>query len=128
MKATEQLERSVDQIDLSHGTSLADFGLYDDSVIDHTNSVSVGSEATIVRVTSNGSISLPASIRRRWGVDRVAIIDRGDLAVVRAVPPDPVGYFRGRFGGPGPNTDELRAREAAAEESAEQVKATRAQQ
>ena len=67
--------------------------MYDESVSDHTVAHSVGPEATIVRVTSNGSISLPAAIRKRWGVGRVAVIDRGDLAVVRAVPDDPINYL-----------------------------------
>ncbi len=85
----------------------------------------MGYEAAIVRVTTNGSISLPAAIRRRWGVGRVAVIDRGDLAVVRAVPDDPIVYFRGRFAGPGPTTDQLRAADRAAERSEERAKAKR---
>ncbi|MBI4884302.1 MAG: AbrB/MazE/SpoVT family DNA-binding domain-containing protein [Actinobacteria bacterium] len=97
-------------------------------MIDHTVATSVGSEASIVRVTTNGSISLPASIRRRWGVDRVAVIDRGDLAIVRAVPSDPVSYFRGRFAGPGPNTDELRAMDGDSERASEEAKAHRVRQ
>jgi len=92
---------------------------------DHTTAHSVGYEATIVRVTANGSISLPAAIRRRWGVGRVAVIDRGDLAVVRAIPDDPISYFRGRFAGPGLNTDQLRELDRAAERSAETAKPKR---
>lgn len=78
-----------------------------------------------MRVTANGSISLPAAIRKRWGVGRVAVIDRGDLAVVRAVPDDPVSYFRGRFKGTGPNTDQLRAMEREADARAETAKGGR---
>lgn len=85
----------------------------------------MGHEAAIVRVTTNGSISLPAAIRRRWGVGRVAVIDRGDLAVVRAVPDDPITYFRGRFAGPGLNTDQLRAADRAADRAEEQAKPKR---
>ena len=54
-------------------------------------------DPVIARITANGQISLPADIRRRWAVSRVAIIDRGDLAIVRAVPDDPVTHYRGRF-------------------------------
>jgi bifunctional DNA-binding transcriptional regulator/antitoxin component of YhaV-PrlF toxin-antitoxin module len=95
---------------------------------DHTQAPSVGYEAAIVRVTSNGSISLPAAIRRRWGVGRVAVIDRGDLAVVRAVPDDPIAFFRGRFAGPGPSTADLREaerRQERAEEKAKQKRVSR---
>lgn len=99
--------------------------VYYETMHHHTEAHSVGYEASVVRVTSNGSISLPASIRRRWGVGRVAVIDRGDLAVVRAVPDDPVAHFRGRFAGPGPNTDELREMEVAADAKAERAKVRR---
>lgn len=95
---------------------------------DHTDAVSIGFEATVVRVTSNGSISLPAAIRRRWGARRVAVIDRGDLAVVRAVPDNPVEFYRGRFAGPGPSTGTLRAAERAEDGRAERAKARRTAQ
>ncbi len=78
-----------------------------------------------MRVTSNGSISLPAAIRKRWGVGRVAVIDRGDLAVVRAVPDDPINYYFGKFAGSGPDTDELRARDRREERAQERAKARR---
>ncbi len=92
---------------------------------DHTSALSIGPEASIVRVTSNGSISLPAAIRKRWGVGRVAVIDRGDLAVVRAVPDDPINYYRGRFKSPGPSTGELRELDRAADGRAERAKERR---
>ena len=87
--------------------------------------LSIAHDTTVVRVTANGSISLPAAIRRRWGVGRVAVIDRGDLAVVRAVPDDPVDFYRGRFAGRGPDTDVLRARDRADDVKAERAKARR---
>ena len=92
---------------------------------DHMKVAPVVSDTTIVRVTSNGSISLPAEIRRRWGVSRVAIIDRGDLAVVPAVPEDPIAHYRGRYAGKGPTTDTLRRSERNADEAAERAKVRR---
>lgn len=77
-----------------------------------------GVAATIVKITSNGQISLPAEIRRRWGVGRVVVLDHDAFAVVRAVPDDPVRAYRGRFAGAGPSSAELRAAEDAADESA----------
>jgi bifunctional DNA-binding transcriptional regulator/antitoxin component of YhaV-PrlF toxin-antitoxin module len=83
-------------------------------------------DMNIAKITANGQISLPVEIRRRWGVSRVAILDRGDLAIVRALPDDPVAYYRGRFkGAGGPSTDELREAERAADEAAEAAKAQR---
>lgn len=89
------------------------------------NALSIGPEASIVRVTSNGFISLPAAIRKRWGVGRVAVIDRGDLAVVRAVPDDPIAYYRGRFKSSGPSTDAMRRQERADDARAERAKERR---
>lgn len=82
-------------------------------------------DMNIAKITANGQISLPVEIRRRWGVSRVAILDRGDLAIVRALPDDPVTYYRGRFKGAGPSTDKLRIAERAADEAAEVAKELR---
>lgn len=82
-------------------------------------------DPTIVKITSNGQISIPADIRRRWGVQRVVVIDRGAFAVVRGVPDEPVAMFRGRFRGPGPTTDELREREREADRAFEQERESR---
>jgi bifunctional DNA-binding transcriptional regulator/antitoxin component of YhaV-PrlF toxin-antitoxin module len=71
--------------------------------------------ATQARVTSNGQVSLPAALRRRWHVDKVLVVDRGDYAIVRPIPKDPVGELRGAHAGPGPATEEARATERAAE-------------
>lgn len=53
-------------------------------------------------------MSLPAAIRRRWGTRRVVVEDRGDHAIVRPVPDDPIAAFRGSIKG-GPTSDEIRA-------------------
>jgi AbrB family looped-hinge helix DNA binding protein len=46
-------------------------------------------------VTRGGQITLPAEVRRRWGSQRVLMLDRGDHVVVRPVPADPVDALRG---------------------------------
>lgn len=79
----------------------------------------------VAKVTANGQISLPAEVRRRWGVDRVMLIDRGTHVIVRALPADPIAAFRGRYKSSGPRTDELRGIERAADEQAERDKAAR---
>ena len=74
------------------------------------------------KVTKNGQVSLPADLRRRWGVESVLFVDRGTHALVVPYPDDPIRSLRGKFAGPpgSPTTDELRAEfrreEAAAEE------------
>jgi bifunctional DNA-binding transcriptional regulator/antitoxin component of YhaV-PrlF toxin-antitoxin module len=44
----------------------------------------------IVKVTTSGQISLPAAVRNRWRVSRVAVDDQGDRVMVRPLPDDPV--------------------------------------
>ncbi|MGL4178687.1 MAG: AbrB/MazE/SpoVT family DNA-binding domain-containing protein [Dermatophilaceae bacterium] len=63
------------------------------------------------KVTRNGHVSLPAELRHRWGTERVLVVDRGDYAIARPVPPNPVGSLRGAYAGPGPTTDEARRAE-----------------
>ena len=53
------------------------------------------------------------------------MIDRGDLAVVRAVPDDPITYYRGRFQGSGLSTAAMRQQERADEARAERAKERR---
>jgi hypothetical protein len=45
----------------------------------------------------------------------VLIIDRGDYAIVRPVPEDPVESLRGSYAAPGPGTDTARASDRVAE-------------
>lgn len=71
---------------------------------------------TRAKVTRNGQISLPAGLRHRWGAAAMLVIDRGDYAIVRPIPDDPVGALQGSRAGPGPATEAVRAAERAAEE------------
>jgi bifunctional DNA-binding transcriptional regulator/antitoxin component of YhaV-PrlF toxin-antitoxin module len=66
-------------------------------------------------VSRNGQISLPAPIRRRWGSRAVAVSDRGDYALIRPLPDDPIASLRGVFAGPGPTSEAMRAAERDAE-------------
>jgi bifunctional DNA-binding transcriptional regulator/antitoxin component of YhaV-PrlF toxin-antitoxin module len=64
-----------------------------------------------MRVTASGQVSLPAALRRRWGVDRVLVIDKGAYAIVRPMPADPVAALLGAHRGDGPTSDDARAAE-----------------
>jgi AbrB family looped-hinge helix DNA binding protein len=73
-------------------------------------------DGTQVKVSRNGQVSVPAAVRHRWGTSTVLIIDRGDYAIVRPVPDDPIGALRGAYATtPGPATDAVRASDRAAE-------------
>lgn len=67
------------------------------------------------KVTSSGQVSLPAGLRRRWGTEAVLVIDRGDYAIVRPIPADPITALRGAHAGPGPSTEQARAAEREAD-------------
>jgi bifunctional DNA-binding transcriptional regulator/antitoxin component of YhaV-PrlF toxin-antitoxin module len=72
---------------------------------------------TAAKVTGNGQISLPAEIRRRWASRTVLVIDRGDYAIVRPIPDDPIAALQGAHGGPGPSIERTRATERAADDA-----------
>lgn len=72
-------------------------------------------ETVQAKVTRNGQMSLPAELRHRWAAGAVLVIDRGDYAIVRPVPADPVTALRGVHAGPGPSTRQARAAERAAD-------------
>lgn len=44
------------------------------------------------------------------------IVDRGDHAIVRPVPADPIAALRGSQAGPGPSSEETRAEEREADD------------
>jgi bifunctional DNA-binding transcriptional regulator/antitoxin component of YhaV-PrlF toxin-antitoxin module len=62
------------------------------------------------RITKGGQISLPASVRHRWGTKAVSVEDLGDHLVVRPIPDDPIAAARGVLEGRIGSVDELRAR------------------
>lgn len=72
-------------------------------------------DGTQVKVSRNGQVSVPAAVRHRWGTSTVLIIDRGDYAIVRPVPDDPIAALRGAYATPGPATDAARAADRTAE-------------
>lgn len=77
-------------------------------------------ETAIVKVTSNGQVSLPARLRHRWATAAVLVIDRGDYAILRPIPADPVTALRGAHAGPGPSAEQARALERSTEQGREQ--------
>jgi bifunctional DNA-binding transcriptional regulator/antitoxin component of YhaV-PrlF toxin-antitoxin module len=48
-----------------------------------------------LRITRGGQISMPAELRHRWGAAVVTLEDRGDHAVIRPAPDDPITAARG---------------------------------
>jgi AbrB family looped-hinge helix DNA binding protein len=65
----------------------------------------------VVKVTTSGQISLPASVRNRWRVARVVVEDEGDRIMVRPLPDDPIAAACGSLKRRGPASEAIRARE-----------------
>jgi hypothetical protein len=62
----------------------------------------------IAKITASGQLSLPAPVRRRWAVSRVAIADEGDRLVVRPVPADPIKAACGSLASRGGRSETVR--------------------
>lgn len=73
--------------------------------------------ATEAKITSSGQFSLPAALRKRWQVQTVLVIDRGDYAIIRPIPHDIPSSLKGSLAGPGPTSEEARKAERRAEGS-----------
>jgi bifunctional DNA-binding transcriptional regulator/antitoxin component of YhaV-PrlF toxin-antitoxin module len=72
------------------------------------------------KVTSGGQISIPSTIRRRWGTSTLTLEDLGDRIVLTPAPDDPIAAARGALAGELRSTSEqLRAEARAAEATAE---------
>lgn len=71
------------------------------------------------RITAGGQMSIPATIRRRWGTRIVALEDLGDRVILRPVPDDPIAAARGAFKGRIASTKRLREIARKDEEAAE---------
>lgn len=74
------------------------------------------SNSYVMKVSSNGQVSIPAEARARWQSDHVVVVDLGDRVVLRPLPADRLGSVVGKYRGRGPGTD--RARRSARAEGA----------
>lgn len=68
------------------------------------------SQSYVMKVSSNGQVSIPAEARTRWRADRVVVVDLGDRVVLRPLPDDRVGALVGKYQRRGPSTDDARRR------------------
>lgn len=66
------------------------------------------STSYLMKVSTNGQVSIPAEARARWHAERVVVVDLGDRVVIRPLPADPVDALVGKYRGRGPATDTAR--------------------
>lgn len=76
-----------------------------------------------VRISRGGQVSIPATIRRRWGTSTVALEDLGDRIVLTPAPDDPVAAAEGALADEFGNVDLARLRRRARDD--ERVAETR---
>lgn len=62
----------------------------------------------VMKVSSNGQVSIPAEARARWNADQVVMVDLGDRVVLRPLPAEPVEELRGKYRRRGANTERIR--------------------
>lgn len=75
----------------------------------------------VMKVSSNGQVSIPADARARWHPERMLVIDLGDRLVMRPLAEDAVGALTGKYGR-SPSTDEARRRAREEDAAAERRK------
>jgi AbrB family looped-hinge helix DNA binding protein len=62
----------------------------------------------VMKVSSNGQVSIPAEARARWNADEVVVVDLGDRVVLRPLPAEPVDALRGKYRRRGASSDRIR--------------------
>ena len=62
----------------------------------------------VMKVSTNGQVSIPAEAWARWNADQVVVVDLGDRVVLRPLPADPVGELRGKYKRRGPSSERSR--------------------
>ncbi len=70
---------------------------------------------TVMRISRNGQVSIPAATRARWETDRVVVVDLGDHVVMRPVSDVPVAALAGKYADRGPSSDVMRNAERRAD-------------
>ena len=80
---------------------------WDHNFIQHSGGQPV-STTHVMKVSSNGQVSIPAEARARWKADHVVVVDLGDRVVLRPLPVDPVTDLQGKYRGRGPSSERAR--------------------
>src|SRR5664280_464782 len=81
---------------------------WDHNFIQHSGGQPV-STTHVMKVSSNGQVSIPAEARARWKADHVVVVDLGDRVVLRPLPVDPVTDLQGKYRGRGPSSERARS-------------------
>jgi bifunctional DNA-binding transcriptional regulator/antitoxin component of YhaV-PrlF toxin-antitoxin module len=69
-----------------------------------------------MKITRGGQLSIPATIRHRWGTSTVVLDDQGDRIVLEPAPDDPIAAAEGALAGELRDLDLARLRREARED------------
>jgi len=69
-----------------------------------------------MKISKGGQLSVPASIRHRWGTSTVTLDDQGDRIVVEPAPDDPIAAAEGALAAEFGDLDLRQLRRAARED------------
>ena len=61
--------------------------------------MNLSTSTRMARVTRGGQISIPSTIRKRWGTSTLTLEDFGDRIVLTPAPDDPIAAARGALVG-----------------------------
>jgi bifunctional DNA-binding transcriptional regulator/antitoxin component of YhaV-PrlF toxin-antitoxin module len=81
---------------------------YNDDHVSYNESTAM-TTTYVMKVSTNGQVSIPAEARTRWLVDQVLVVDLGDRVVIRPLPAQPVAELTGKYRDRGPSTKAARA-------------------
>jgi AbrB family looped-hinge helix DNA binding protein len=76
----------------------------------------------VLKVSSNGQVSIPARVRRRWNAARVLVVDKGDRIIIRPVLADPLSEVVGKYAHVTPSSDAMRRDSRAEDDLAESLR------
>lgn len=62
----------------------------------------------VMKVSSNGRVTIPAQVRARWQATHVTVVDLGDRIAMRPLPEDPIATLRGKYRDRGLNSEDAR--------------------
>lgn len=82
-------------------------------------------DTTVAKITTSGQVSLPATVRKRWGTGQVVIEDEGDRVIVRPLPDDPIAAACGSLKRTGSRLESVRAAERRAEAARQRRRTSR---
>ena len=80
------------------------------------------SNSYVMKISSNGQVSIPAKARARWGTRKVLVVDLVDRVVMRPLPDDPLSALRGKYAAYLPNAVQIRRQTQIEDEEREQLR------